>query len=797
MPSQEKKSKNPGARQTPAPKKSAAPPDDMLALQRSVGNAAVSAWLRMSAGKGTLDAPGLTALQRSIGNSAVNHLVSRSASSAHTEEEAAEHGNSTGAQEQPLAVHNVLRSSGRPMENGLRQEMEQRFGDGVDFGSVRFHTGDQAAQSATELQARAYTVRNHVVFGKGVERDKKTVAHELAHVVENEKGTSFTSVPYGDNVNVSEVNGPSEVAAEATAERVMSTPAPAPSAAPAGHDTTTVARRKSDGGGSAPSAGLPAVQRALTVGDRDFTKEYQAKTARRDEKDHAAILKKMTDEVSQHFLKDAAKEFSPEERKDFVNEAKRINWQLAKAIVSPVGLKNEYHPALRGVVGTHPDFGAKNHDIQVNNYTDLARNLMGWVYAKDNRRQEKKEAEKMHRDPDLDIYLNVLLRRMHGYTRAVQKGRNMSDRDIAVMEQELRTGRAHIRSQITKDGVRDPDKQAGKPVGSYIAHFDGTMNKKFRGTRLDARIMDRGGLTAVMKDPEKFDLREKMIVLHDLSEYFGHSTHTPPTAGKKAVPEMTEDDQQSTLAFDHRGKRVSTTRDRGQNALLHDDGTPKLNDRGKPATHPSTRNENSETTRNAREKDIPVWAGQSWTAARMFRMAVTSGASLEEIAALGWGIFAFWRTDFDHTTDFAYHTLHEVMDIAQNFGLSYNINKPYGSYRKVDTTRVGAKVDTLLSNVSDIRSQAKDLVRGMKDAKLNNPRRWGRREEELLGVFIDIKEDAEVLQEKIQRRADSLRGWSRLTDEERTDLLKKVIDSLNNWHDELGDLQQTLSRHSR
>jgi hypothetical protein len=33
-------------------------------------------------------------------------------------------------------------------------------------------------------------------------------------------------------------------------------------------------------------------------------------------------------------------------------------------------------------------------------------------------------------------------------------------------------------------------------------------------------------------------------------------------------------------------------------------------------------------------------------------------------------IFALWRIDYEHTVDLAAHTLHEVLDIASNFGLA-------------------------------------------------------------------------------------------------------------------------------
>jgi hypothetical protein len=69
--------------------------------------------------------------------------------------------------------------------------MEPRFG--YDFSGVRVHTDARAAESARAVDARAYTVGSNVVFGTGQyaptnEAGKSLLAHELAHVVQQEAG---------------------------------------------------------------------------------------------------------------------------------------------------------------------------------------------------------------------------------------------------------------------------------------------------------------------------------------------------------------------------------------------------------------------------------------------------------------------------------------------------------------------------------------------------------------------------------------------------------------------------------
>jgi len=93
---------------------------------------------------------------------------------------------SASGQTAPPVVSQVLSSgSGSPMDKGTRQFMEQRFGQ--DFGQVRIHTGGQAAESATAIQAKAYTSGKDIVFGAGEYRPesgegRRLLAHELVHV---------------------------------------------------------------------------------------------------------------------------------------------------------------------------------------------------------------------------------------------------------------------------------------------------------------------------------------------------------------------------------------------------------------------------------------------------------------------------------------------------------------------------------------------------------------------------------------------------------------------------------------
>jgi len=89
--------------------------------------------------------------------------------------------------EVPPIVYEVIRSSGEPLDAETRDLMEPRFG--YDFGSVRVHTNERAAASAMAVEAVAYTVGKHLIFGSrqyapGTIAGQRLIAHELAHVVQ-------------------------------------------------------------------------------------------------------------------------------------------------------------------------------------------------------------------------------------------------------------------------------------------------------------------------------------------------------------------------------------------------------------------------------------------------------------------------------------------------------------------------------------------------------------------------------------------------------------------------------------
>jgi hypothetical protein len=158
------------------------------------------------------------------------------------------HAGGPGPATAPASVHQVLGTSGAPLDDGVRADLEPRFGH--DFSQVRVHADTSAAASAQAVGAHAYTVGNHIAFAAGsyapdTPDGRKLIAHELTHVVQ-QSGTP--SAPAA-SLTVGSVDDP----AEDEAERVATAVSEGHGAGPVGSAPARVS--KQDDGGT-PDAGV-------------------------------------------------------------------------------------------------------------------------------------------------------------------------------------------------------------------------------------------------------------------------------------------------------------------------------------------------------------------------------------------------------------------------------------------------------------------------------------------------------------------------------------------------------------
>jgi hypothetical protein len=161
----------------------------------------------------------LLALQTTAGNTAVVRMLQRQATGRPAQREG---GGDSAARARNSAVHDVLRSRGRRLDDATRTDMEARLG--ADFSDVRIHDDTAARTSAADLGARAYTSGSHVVLGAGG-TDPHTLAHELTHVIQQRQGP-VAGTDNGTGLRVSDPSDRFERAAEANAARALATPPP-------------------------------------------------------------------------------------------------------------------------------------------------------------------------------------------------------------------------------------------------------------------------------------------------------------------------------------------------------------------------------------------------------------------------------------------------------------------------------------------------------------------------------------------------------------------------------------------
>jgi hypothetical protein len=151
----------------------------------------------------------------------------------------AEVGNAGGV---PPIVHDVLRSPGQPLDVATRAFFEPRLGH--DFSRVRVHTDAKAAESASAINALAYTMSVNIVFCSNQYRPetlagRKLLAHKLVHVLQQPDRAHYPET-------VSQPTDPLERQAEALADRVALGQQLSPFAAP---PTAATLHRQSGGGG--------------------------------------------------------------------------------------------------------------------------------------------------------------------------------------------------------------------------------------------------------------------------------------------------------------------------------------------------------------------------------------------------------------------------------------------------------------------------------------------------------------------------------------------------------------------
>jgi len=553
---------------------------------------------------------------------------------------------------------------------------------GLDMSDVRVYRN--SARPA-QLQAHAYAQGADIHLGPGQEEH---LPHEAWHVVQQKLGRVKPTIQMKDGVPVNDdrsleheadTMGTSamalglgtQVSSPLTLEVLesQSTKDKAPMQKMEGVDSTfqlvenrpeasaqrelqenagnQIGSLEARGAAANFAPGLP-IQRRLVLNEVDITDSLETRE-----------LEDVVDEVNDAMIADHRVVANENLLADLNESEPKIKKQLAKWIEDAPGLANSSSKS-------HPIFGRKQQNRNYSNYYDLARALLGWVKGKPVRHVEKEIAEDVYKNASLQAVLNGLCVKLYYKIQNLQAD-GVDRRTHEEIIQELTTG-----ISIAKGAYNSEQEWVESESGESIQL--GHYQRYYSNLKDDISII--GDVShgvpknqlEFLRNPGKEEyggVKEKIIMLHDLMEYFGkRQKWNPKTKGQGLLPVETSAETMVTTEVDPTGERTASI-------SMIADSLPEINRaRGKGLTSAS-RDEDAPSTLLARKLGLPVWAGQSMTTVRMMKLAQWVGASNLENSALAMGIFAYWRKDYDHRSDLAYHTMFEVLDVAKNFGVSY------------------------------------------------------------------------------------------------------------------------------
>ncbi|MET9259445.1 DUF4157 domain-containing protein [Amycolatopsis sp. NPDC004079] len=176
------------------------------------------------------------------------------------------------ARETPAAISTDFsqvpaRSAGTPLPSEVRRRLEDRWGE--DLSGVRVHTGPEAAQSARDLDAVAYTSGEDIVVAGAP--DEHLLTHEAAHVVQQRHASRL----------VPGVSSPGDAAERAADAGLVAVPG----------GPVAAVQRQVDRRGEKPGVPVGKVEKALTEYLTEIQRVQGGQTLHNTDEVKSAILK--------------------------------------------------------------------------------------------------------------------------------------------------------------------------------------------------------------------------------------------------------------------------------------------------------------------------------------------------------------------------------------------------------------------------------------------------------------------------------------------------------------------------
>ncbi|NEQ80442.1 MAG: DUF4157 domain-containing protein [Moorea sp. SIO2I5] len=504
---------------------------------------------------------------------------------------------------------------------------------GYDLSGVRVNYN---SRKPAQINAHAYTQGKAIEVAPGQERH---LHHEAWHVVQQMQGR-VRSTKEVNGVGVNDDRG-LEREADVMGQRAV--------------QRTSIRTRE---GTDNPKNISEVIQCYLIVGNFDYTRWYKEQvlnnsTIADDQKDHE--LNKTITQIAKNML--AELQYQPrytDVRESIIkDENGKIRAQIKKWIEDKVGDKT---------VSKNQLFGRKNQTRVYKNYTDLAIALTGWVRAKPKRKEEKHFAEDVQKNERISYNLDTVLHKIKAWID------NHPDKDY--IKNHLKNGQPII---INKKRYE---------WNIYQDYF--RKANKGKSTLLPTNYID------VLVNPENYDVRIKSGILSDLMHFFYEYERIMEDKLKKLpnrnllagmpTSKATEINPKTQAGIRREYKRPENAQIRG----VRDSKGLVKKENLLGGTDPKVKvsaEEEHPTYKYARLKNLPMYGRHSHSAERMMTMVKGAGGTTEEIETMAYAMISYWRLNYDHTS-IPYHTLHEVMDFAPEFGIDYNPEERFKGFEK-------------------------------------------------------------------------------------------------------------------
>jgi hypothetical protein len=170
-------------------------------------------------------------------------------------------------------------------------------------------------------------------------------------------------------------------------------------------------------------------------------------------------------------------------------------------------------------------------------------------------------------------------------------------------------------------------------------------------------------MAKVICNPEKYSIKNKVAVIHDLNKVFGKLIPGPFNSFTKVPPQKTT---MTYLVPNGSGGYIQKQRQQNGTGGFRRGQPPRETGNNEACTLL----EDSEVISAARINNMPVEMGPSFTTGRMLQAAFYMGARKPELTAIAWGIFAFWNQVYSKKFS-RVHRFHGTMDMAKNYDVDY------------------------------------------------------------------------------------------------------------------------------